>query len=99
NFFSPCWEKISEIDIPNFAATISSVSCNARPVLRFRQRPTDDFPAPIIPMRAIDRLRSVTVQYLINTGLQPHLVPVLLRARKGEFAGKNESNALQCAHA
>jgi hypothetical protein len=50
------------------------VSCKAKPVLRCRHRPTDDFPAPIIPMRTIDRLWQFTIQYLINTWLQPGAV-------------------------
>ena len=69
NCFSPCSAKISGIDIPKFAATISSVSCKAKPVLLCRHRPTDDFPAPIIPTRTIDRLRPFTIQYLINIWL------------------------------
>ena len=54
NLSSPCLTKISGIDIPNFEATISSVSSNASLVRRCRQRPTEDFPAPIIPTRTID---------------------------------------------
>ena len=71
NFFSPCLAKISGIDIPNFEATISSVSSKRQPVRRCRHAPTDDLPAPIIPMSAIDQPPPITPEYLINTWLQP----------------------------
>src|SRR6202030_634911 len=54
----------------NCAATASSVSKRAKPVRRSKARPTDDLPAPIIPMRTID-LAGLTAKYLINTWLQP----------------------------
>ena len=74
NFLSPCSEKISGIDIPNSEATISSVSSRAKPVRPLRQRPTEDLPAPIIPIRTIDRLTCFTFQYLTNTWFQPGAV-------------------------
>jgi hypothetical protein len=71
NFFSPCLEKISGIDIPRFETTISSVSRIARPVRRCRQRPTEDLPEPIMPTRTIDRPTRFTLQYLIKTWFRP----------------------------
>src|SRR5438034_9477178 len=55
NLFSPCLEKISEMGIPNFDMTISSVSNSLSLARRRKQTPTDDFPAPIMPTRTIDR--------------------------------------------
>src|SRR5262245_49287868 len=55
NLSSPYFAKISGIDTPNFEAAISSVSSRAKPVLCWRQRPTADLPAPIVPISTIDR--------------------------------------------
>src|SRR6266508_5449161 len=63
NLSIPCLAKISAIEIPNFAATISSVSNRSRPIRRWRHRPTEDLPAPIMPMSTIDFPRRVTWQY------------------------------------
>src|SRR5437899_192365 len=85
---------------------------------RARQRPTDDLPAPIIPMRTIDLPQAFTAQYLINAGLSQRVCIITKESRawrfteraggsratwtgspNSEFAGANESNALQFAHA
>jgi hypothetical protein len=65
NGSSPDPEKISEIDFPNRADTISSVSKRWSPVRRSRHRPTEDFPAPIIPMSTMER-GAVIAQYQIE---------------------------------
>ena len=82
NLSSPYLAKISGIDIPMLEAMISSVSCKANFVRRARQSPTEDLPAPIMPMRTIDRPTSFTLQHLINSWLQPHSVAVMLSEAK-----------------